>query len=66
LEFFSYGAYEKNPKQGHLKNLLWILKIIFIAVNANPSPLDHVIRLYFVYIFLLIIDQASKPLLPLS
>jgi hypothetical protein len=40
-----------------------------LAVNANPTSLDHFIRLYnwsMVNIFLLIIGQGSRPLLPLA
>jgi hypothetical protein len=35
-----------------------------LPVNANPTPLDHFIRLYLVYISLPIINQGSRPLLP--
>jgi hypothetical protein len=33
----------------------------FLSVYGNHTPLDHVIRLYLVYIFLLIIGQGSRP-----
>jgi hypothetical protein len=46
--------------------LLLLLLLLLIPVNANPTPLDHIIRLYLVYIFPLIIGQGSRPLLSIG
>jgi hypothetical protein len=39
---------------------------IFLAVNANPTPLDLVIGVYLFIILLFIIGQGSRPLLPID
>ncbi len=63
-----------RPKWGsrHFLNIFQMslrrkIFLLFLPDNANPTPLDHVIRLYLIYIFLLIlVKAASRPFFPLA
>jgi hypothetical protein len=59
-----------RPKRGRFLNFsaapAFEKKFIFIfPVNANPTKLDHLVCLYLVDIFLLIIGKSCRPLLPI-
>ncbi len=54
-----------NKGRSRLFNFLDIppLRNFFLAVNANPTPLDSVLGVYLVKTLLLRIGQGSRPLL---